>query len=498
MGRSHILIRSIRVLGLAAALAVVLVLTRTLLVTPSPIAGSRADPANLADAVLQRLSGALQIPTVSPVDGTADADAFLRLHAYLERAFPAVHAITQRETVNDLSLLYTWQGSEPALEPVMISAHLDVVAATAEGWDYPPFAGRIAGEHVWGRGAMDDKAAVLGILEAAEQLAAAGFHPQRTLYLAFGHDEEVGGHGGAAAIANVLSQRLRRIEFVLDEGLLITDGILPGLELPVALIGTAGKGYLDLELVVEGEGGHSSMPPRETAVGVLARALDRLQRDPFPPRLTAPVRSMFNALAAHLPLGQRLAVANLWVFEPLVLAGLAESPATDALIRTTTAPTWIRGGTQANVLPRSARATVNLRILPEESVASTLDRVRKVIADERVEVRPRPATAVEPSAVSSTSTWGYEALKETIEQVFGDVVVAPSLVVPATDSRHYANLARDIYRFRPIVVSNDDLARFHGVNERIAISDYKRSIQFYERLIANSSQQIVRSQINDL
>lgn len=485
MLRGRASIRLIWILGLSLSIVVTWCVMRAIFGVSRLDAIPATALATVDDDAAARLSEALRFPTVSATDGNVDAQAFLDLHAYLERSFPLAHGAMQREIVAGYSLLYTWPGTDPALTPVLLAAHLDVVPAADEGWTRPPFAGRIEDGYVWGRGAMDDKAALLALLEAVEHLAAQGLQPQRTVYFAFGHDEEVGGNAGAAAIARLLHARIAELEAVFDEGLLVTDGILPGLDRPAALIGTAEKGYADVELLVQGEGGHSSMPPRETAVGVLARALDRLQRNRFPATLTEPVGAMSRDLAAYMPFGQRLALANLWLFEPLVLAGLAQSPATDALIRTTTAPTLLQGGTKANVLPRQARAVINFRVLPGETVASVTERVRAVVADERVQIRLQTQTAVDPSTVSRTDAWGYAVLARTVRETFGEVAVAPSLVIPATDSRHYAPLARDVLRFRPMTVKKTDLARFHGIDERIAVDDYARMIRFYVRLLEN-------------
>src|SRR5437667_5196232 len=253
--------------------------SRQLAVAPAPAMGLDADVAG-------RLAAALRLRTVSNQDpANLPRDEFLALHRQLEAAFPLVHRTLRRESVADLSLLYTWAGSEPGLPPLLLLSHLDVVPvdpATASSWTHAPFAGEIAEGYVWGRGALDDKVGVVGLLEATERLLAAGFRPRRTVCLAFGHDEEVGGGRGATSIARLLADRKVAPEFVLDEGLAVTEDIVGGISAPVALIGIAEKGYLSVELVVESEGGHSSTPPRETAVGILAAAIHALEHHPAP------------------------------------------------------------------------------------------------------------------------------------------------------------------------------------------------------------------------
>src|SRR5437667_1528834 len=357
--------------------------SRQLAVAPAPAMGLDADVAG-------RLAAALRLRTVSNQDpANLPRDEFLALHRQLEAAFPLVHRTLRRESVADLSLLYTWAGSEPGLPPLLLLSHLDVVPvdpATASSWTHAPFAGEIAEGYVWGRGALDDKVGVVGLLEATEQLLAAGFRPRRTVCLAFGHDEEVGGGRGATSIARLLADRKVAPEFVLDEGLAVTEDIVGGISAPVALLGIAEKGYLSVELVVESEGGHSSTPPRETAVGILAAAIHALEQHPAPATIAGAVRRLFEFIGPEMDLPSRVALANLWLFAPIVEHRLAATPASDALLRTTTAPTMLEGSVKENVLPARVRAVVNFRIRPGESMATVLDHVRGGVADPRVRV----------------------------------------------------------------------------------------------------------------
>jgi carboxypeptidase PM20D1 len=254
----------------------------------------------------------------------------------------------------------------------------------------------------------------------------------------------------------------------------------------VALIGIAEKGYASVELTVSDAGGHSSMPPRETAVGILARAIGTLEAHQMPEHLDGPTRLMLERLGPELPYAQRMAVANLWLFGPLLERQLATTPSTNASIRTTTAPTIFQAGVKDNVLPVRARAVVNFRILPGDSVGSVLEHVRSVIADSRVHARVLGA-ARNPSPVSSTTTVGYRVLELTTRQVFPEAVVAPSLVLAATDSRHYASLTTSIYRFLPVTLSATDIARIHGADERVSMEAYGRAIRFMIQLLLNVS-----------
>ncbi|MBI4083897.1 MAG: M20/M25/M40 family metallo-hydrolase [Candidatus Lambdaproteobacteria bacterium] len=324
-------------------------------------------------------------------------------------------------------------------------------------------------------------------MEAVEYLLAEGFRPDRTVYLAFGHDEEVGGAMGAAFIAAKLGARGVRLEFTLDEGLVIAEGILPGIAAPVALIGLAEKGKVTLELTASGACGHSSTPPPHSAVGKLGRALFRLEESPMPRALTGPVAAMFAALAHRLPFASRLAIANRWLLMPMLLSRLERAPATNALIRTTIAPTMIRGGIKDNQVPCSALAVVDVRILPGDSVESVIRHVRRAVADDEVVVRMTGSDPSEPSPISNIGSPSYASLRRTVQEVFPDVVVAPSLVIGRTDSRNYAAISDNSYRFLPVRLAKADLGRIHGTDERVSSANYTEVIRFYIQLLRNSA-----------
>lgn len=440
-------------------------------------------------AIAARLAKAVRFQTVSHQSpDQAAGKEFIGLHRYLQKAFPRVHAKLTKEVVGSYSLLYTWEGSEARAEPILLMGHMDVVPVgpgTQGKWTHPPFAGRIAYGYIWGRGALDDKASVLAILEAVEQLLAERFQPRRTIYLAFGHDEEVGGAHGAAEIATLLQSRNIQPEYIVDEGGLVADGILPAVSSPVALVGIAEKGYVSLELTVESSGGHSSMPPRHTAVGILSSAIHRLEETPFPAKIQGPTRALLETVGPEMAFGQRLVVANLWLFDSLLKRRLSASPLSDALIRTTTAATMFEGSVKENLLPAKARAVVNFRILPGESSRSVIDHVSNTVNDPRVKIVPA-GTTIEPSSISDIHSPGFAKIQQTIRQLFPNVIVAPWLLVAATDSRHYAKLSNNVYRFVPLQLTRQDIPRLHGTDERISVADYERCVKFYIQLIRNS------------
>lgn len=442
-----------------------------------------------AELAARRLGGAIRIRTISHGGGDkVEAKAFRALHAYLAKTYPRVHAGLTRETVADFSLLYHWKGTDPARKPLLLLAHQDVVPiapGTVTAWTQPPFDGVVANGFVWGRGAMDDKASVIAIFEAAEHLLKDGFQPKRSIYFAFGHDEEIGGFKGAAVIAELFEARGLHFEFTLDEGLVIAVDQMPGIEAPVALIGLAEKGYVSLELLAKAEGGHSSMPPPETAVGRLARAIRRLEDNPMPASLKGPAAEMFATVAPEMDFTFRLQFANRWLFDPLLLRRLEKKPATNAMIRTTMAPTMLAGGIKDNVLPSEVRAVINFRTLPGETSADVINHTTRVIDDPRIEVRTR-GPVFEPSPISDAASPGFRLLARTIREVFPDAIVSPGLVFGGTDTKHYVGLTEASFRFLPLRLTADDLKGMHGTNERLSVINFGEIVRFYARLFQNA------------
>jgi len=481
----------------AAVLVLVLVLTAVVLErtftfrsrqpAAAPVAVEPLDTAALA----QRLAGALRFKTVSYQDSTQfDAREFNGFQAYLRATFPRVHAALKLEKVNGYGLLYEWTGSDPNLPPIILLAHQDVVPVepgTESRWTEPPFEGRIAGGYVWGRGALDDKGSLVGILEAVEHLIAAEAKPRRTVYLAFGYDEEVGGRRGAARIAELLASRNVHPELVLDEGGALTTGLVTGISAPVAVIGIAEKGYVTVSLTAQAEGGHSSMPPDETAVGMLAAGITRLEHRQMPRAIRGPTAAMFDYLGPEMPFGPRLVMANRWLLGGILAGKFGATPQGNAMLRTTTAPTVLQAGIKENVLPSSARALVNFRILPGDSVQGVVEHVRQAVRDSRISVQPLQETMTNPSGVASVDGEPFLLLARTIRQVVPEAVVTPWLVVGGTDSRHYARLTPNVLRFVGAAIGRDDLRRVHGTDERVGVQAYATAVRVYLQLLKNAA-----------
>jgi carboxypeptidase PM20D1 len=432
-------------------------------------------------AVVARLSEAVRIPTVtSDEEANSAPEAFRAFHAFLDASYPLVAQHLTAESPDGLSRLYVWTGRDPALPPVILTAHQDVVpAGDTTAWSAPPFAGDIRDGAVWGRGTLDDKSGLLAWLEAAEALLAQGFTPQRTIYFGFGHDEEGGGPtNGADAIAAALAARGVRDATVVDEGGWIYDGV-PGVRSHVALVGIAEKGFLSVELRVRSAGGHSSMPPNDTAISVLANAVARVTAAQMPARFDGASAALFDTLTPEMTWPMKLLFANRWLTRPLILRELLAQPTTAATVRTTTAATIFRAGDKDNVLPASASAVINFRLLPGDTPDAVLAHVRAAVDDARVEVAPYHETGLEASAVSAiTGDAGtdYRRLARAIRAAFPDVLVAPYLTLGATDGRRYQPVAANVYRFLAIDQPGAT-ALLHAPNEHITIQAYLKLVE---------------------
>ncbi|WP_373086311.1 M20 family peptidase [Sneathiella sp.] len=440
-------------------------------------------------AAVNRLAEAVKIKTVST--GTTNpvaAEEFDRLHLLINSSYPLIAEKLTREVVNGHSLLYTWKGTDASLKPILLMGHMDVVpveAGTEDDWTHGAFSGDIAEGAVWGRGTLDDKLSVFAILEAAELQLKAGFTPARTMYFGFGHDEEIGGDNGAGKIAALLKSRGVELTFSIDEGMVVVQGLMPGIDDPIAFIALAEKGYLTVSLTATTAGGHSSIPPRTTAIGKIARAITRLEENRFPATLQSPASDMFDSLSPHMTLPLKAIISNRWLLEPLLVGELGKGGATNAMVRTTTAVTIINGGTKDNVLPSTASATVNFRLLPGTRIDDVIEHVRTTIEDPDIEITVLQGN--EPSRISSKDSDGYRAIETTIHEILPDVLISPGLMLAGSDSKHYEDISENNYRFIPMRLGPDDLARIHGTNERILIDNYIEIIQFYRRLMENAA-----------
>ncbi len=466
--------------------AVVVVRTHTAFDDQQLAAAKQTAPLNLDRlSAVHRLSQAITFPTVSYDDPDAiDSQAFQQFHQFIEHNFPAVHAATTKHVFNNYSLVYHLRGQQNALPPVLLMAHMDVVPVdsnTASKWTHPPFAGVVTDHAIYGRGTMDDKSSLIAQLEALELLLNQGFKPQRDLYLAYGHDEEIGGSNGAAKIAEYFAANNIHFEFVLDEGGAITEGMMKGVTRPVALVGIAEKGFANYRLSVTTQGGHSSQPPKHTAVGILAAAIVKLENRALEPSLDF-TRQTFDAIGASADWKTRAIMANLWLTAPLVKSVVMSQPKLAASLHTTLAATMISGSDKSNVLPSKAEAVINARIFPGQTVTEIQAQIAAIIDDERIAIDT--FTTSEPSQVSTTDSWGYRLIAQSIRNLDDEVLVAPYLVQGGTDSKYFYTVADNVYRFLPFRANAQTLQRLHGIDEQIAIDDYFATIGFYHQIIS--------------
>ncbi|CAB3378126.1 Hypothetical predicted protein [Cloeon dipterum] len=438
-----------------------------------------------------RLAGALRISTISYEPGKQETGELLKLHRYLEKEFPAVHncSFVKREIINVYSLLYTVTGTSPDKLPYMLASHLDVVPADPEHWEVDPFSGKIVNNtYIYGRGTIDDKGGVLGILEALEYLIKKGERPQRSFFIAFGHDEEVSGKQGAQEIARVLLKRgVDRLDFVLDEGYTVTRYIFPGTRKHVALVGVSEKGYLTLELSVNGSPGHSSFPPWESAIGILSEAITKLEKNKLPSMFgTGPERSTFEYLAPHVGFLHRLLYSNMWLFSGFMARIMEKEALSNAYVRTTSAITVFHGGIKENVVPAHAKATINHRVHPSQTISEVIEFDKRTIDDPRVEIKVKASKEAHTVSPYGPDDVQFNLIARSIYQTFDDVVVIPGVLIANTDTRWYLGLSSHLYRFFPTVIYPQDTNRYHGIDERISIDNYQQAVSFYYRVMKNA------------
>jgi carboxypeptidase PM20D1 len=432
------------------------------------------------DAAVGRFRELLRIPTVSHADESLiDGEQFDRFLEAVQRLYPLVHGALEREVVDGHSLLYRWPGAQ-SRDPLVLMAHLDVVPVVPSEWDHDPFAAEVVGEgedaEIHARGAIDDKGALVAILEAVEGLVADGFAPARDVYLSFGHNEETAG-GGARAIVGLLRERGVRPALVLDEGGAVVEGVIPGVTVPTAMVGVAERGVMTLLLTAREGGGHASTPPATPATARLARAIDRIHRHPFPPRIAPPVRALFSTIAPLAPQPLRWVFGNLAVTGPLLARVFPRLGAEmNAMVRTTAVATELSGAPGENVLATTARAAINIRLLTGDTVSG---------ADPAVEIEVRHGS--DPSPVSPWKGEAWRRLAGAVASALGrDIVTTPYIQLGASDSRWFTAISDHVYRFTPFHLTRSERDALHSHNERIRVGVWLRGIGFYRDLIVAS------------
>ncbi len=436
------------------------------------------------EAAIKRFSESLKIKTISYPDRSKfDFSEFDRFIDFLEQSYPEVHENLQLEKINDYALMYKWSGTDSSKNPIGLTAHYDVVPVlegTEKNWEQDPFGGEVVDGYIWGRGTLDDKIGVIGILEAITYLLDQNFIPNRDMYFMFGFDEEIGGEEGAKAIVDTLEERGITFDFVLDEGGAIVENMVPGVDDPVGVVGVAEKGSATVELTVEGSGGHSSQPKSETNIGKIARAIAKLEETQFEASLSGPGELLFDYVTPHMNFGLKYVMSNRFLFKPIIEKILLQEPASAALIRTTIAPTIFQAGEQYNVLPEKASAIINLRILPGDTLESVKSYIEETIDDEDIKVT---ITGNESSKVSSADTWQFEVIQQASRNVYDNAIIAPYLMFAGSDAKHYDRISENTYRFLPVLLTSVDLERMHGTNEHISVDNFINGIKVYAEVL---------------
>ena len=471
---------------LISLLAFIAFLTvRTLLFSSPPLTAQAAGPAPLPlpPAALEHLQQAVRLRTVSFDTSTApDSSQFHGFSRLLRQAYPLLHRRLIKTVLGGYTLQFEWKGRDPMLAPVVLLAHYDVVpveTATTNRWQHAPFSGDRAGGRIWGRGTIDNKGNVIALLEAVETALQQNYRPARTVFVVLGHDEELGGWRGARLAAQLQQRRGLRPAFVLDEGGYVTRKKIPGMAgTPVALIGTAEKGYLTLQLTARLPGGHSSMPEAATALGLVATAVATLQQHSFPAALTPAMQDFARYVGPHLPFTKRMAFANQWLLRPLILRAYSKTAAGAAAVRTTLAPTLFQAGVKDNVVPTTAAATVNLRLLPGTSAADALAQVRAWLPDPRVSVSVVGRVS-EPTAAASPESPGFRLVAAQLRHLVPGVLPAPFLFIAQSDGRHFQPLTPNVFRFS----ATNDPQGLHGADESVAETDFLLTYRFFAGLL---------------
>lgn len=473
-------------LGAIVATLLAFMITRTIVARPEKLVDF--DPSLLPkvnrERVSKLLSKAVTYKTITLIDNKGDGTIFLDFQKFLEASFPKVMLGSEKLNINEYSVIYKYKGTNDNLLPIAILAHQDVVPADEQGWDVPPFSGKIKDNYVYGRGSQDMKSQLIACLEGLEILIEQGKKIERTIYFCFGHDEERKGIYGSKIIVEKFLAEGQRFEFVIDEGGSIIDGNIMKVDKNIALIGTCEKGYVDLHLEIKKESGHASTPTRRTAVGILSKSIYKIEKNKMRTHWSKPVLDMFDALAPHMNIPMKFVAVNKDLLSFLVRPVLdLISPFTSCLVRTTFAPTQLLGSDTPNSLPSKATASINCRILTGDTIEDVVKHVKKHAKDVEITVLEG---ATNPSPVSPSSGLQYEAISKSIQEVFPNVVVAPYIFIATSDSKYYHQVSDHVYRFTPFLKEVDDANRIHGVNERQDIDMLIKGVEFFYKVYENT------------
>ncbi len=473
------------VLALALIIFLAVLLIRTIRFKPKKTEREKVAPIFVnSEKAVSDLAEMIKCKTISNVDKAKEDEAeFEKFVELLPKLFPNVFEKCIFDKPSDRSILIKWEGRDHDA-PTVLMSHYDVVSASDEDWEKPPFDGITDAGVLWGRGTIDTKGTLNGALQAAETLITEGFVPKNDIYFAFAGDEEIAGHG-AQAIVDLFESRGITPGIVVDEGGAVVENVFPGVKASCALIGIAEKGMANIEYLVKGGGGHASSPAAHTPVGMLSSACVRVENSPFDFGISKPVLALFDTVGRHSTFVYRMIFANLWLFSPVLNMITKKSGGElNALVRTTTAFTQMEGSKGMNVIPPYAKMVSNHRIKDGETPDSVLKRVKKIVNDEQIEVRL--IDGMHPSVISDTDCEAWERMKAAVGETWQDAIVSPYLMLACSDSRHWGRISDKVYRFSAMALSKEERSTIHGNNEKIPFATVTKTVEFYIRLIKRS------------
>ena len=472
----------VSILGILLLAIIIFVTIKT--ITNKPSYNNKLAPLSpMPEIAINHISAAIQLKTETPNDDYQfDTATFMRYRSFLETSYPLIHKNLQRTIIDSFNYIYEWKGTDTSILPMVLMAHYDVVPVEESAvklWHAKPYGGEIKENYIWGRGVLDDKSSMISILEASEAQIAKGFKPKQTILLCFGADEESSGKG-ATAVVKYFKSLHKKFDLVVDEGGEISTENNKSIKAPIASIGVGEKGYVTLVLTVQKAGGHSSIPASHTAIDILSNAISKVNNNPMPSKLTPPIEAYLNKISAYNDnFFDKMTLSNLWLFKSLVVNNMSEQPNTNALIRTTLVPTVFNSGVRDNVIPTFATAYINSRILPGQSTKDVYDYVQKIINDTNVKITYYKNYMTEASPTTDVGSKYYKRVEKVVRSVVKDVVVAPMLMFGATDSRNYREISDGVVNFSPLTNAKG----YHGIDERMLISDFEKCFNFYTLLI---------------
>ncbi len=469
------------ILGLLALLVCVL-LVRAASFKPHPEEINRAPVEVDGDKALQNLSTLVKFRTVSNADyDKTDKEVFARYRAKLKELYPNVTAKAEYRELGNTRMLFKISGKSRE-KPTVLMSHYDVVPVEEDRWEHPPFCGEVYDGCLWGRGTLDTKITMVGIMESMDSLLSRGFVPENDIYLSFGGDEEVSGIS-APAVVRYMKENGIAPRLVLDEGGAVVDGVFPGVTKPIAVVGIGEKGMCEVEITAPGAGGHSSTPPRHTALGNLAQTIVNIENHPFKARVTEPVEGLLKAVGPYSTFPLRVALANLWLTRP-VLCAISEKLGGEinAMMRTTTAATMASGSKQGNVLPGEAKARVNMRLLNNTTPRRALERLNSFCVG-GASCKYTIVQEASPYRASEGENW--DKVKNAVRATWPDAIVSPYLMIAGSDSRHFSRICRDVYKFSRMQLTKEERGLIHNDNERIPVEKIGKTVEFFTRLISS-------------